>query len=183
MEANQVKHVYCLTMQSQADVPRYSNRDFPPYTFIPGQSPHPTRDPDGHSYGQPHDEQIEFSVEQWQQCDAYLYGIDLFNHDYWWEAHEALEGVWIAAGRTTTTGYFIQGLIQIAVARLKQHQTYTDVARQMAAEGLDKMHPIKGHFLGIDLLKFREDVKEFIAEPGSKKIRINLALDFEQTSD
>ena len=33
--------------------PRYSTRPFPSYRFVPGKSPHPRRDPHGHSYGQP----------------------------------------------------------------------------------------------------------------------------------
>ena len=92
---------------------RYTNRAFPPYSFIPGKSPHPTRDPDGHSYKKMSERLLSFENKQWQSCDAYLYGIDLFNYGYWWEAHEALEVVWIAAGRKTETGLFIQGLIQI----------------------------------------------------------------------
>ncbi len=156
---------------------RYTKVPFPSYTFIPGETPHPTRDPAGHSYGKDHHEQIHFDSSHWQQCESYCYGIDLFNHGYWWEAHEALEAVWIAAGRTTETGYFIQGLIQIAVAQLKQQQGFTDVARNMAAEGLDKMLPLKDVFLGIDTRQFRMDVLEFINDPESRRLRITLTLD------
>ena len=59
----------------------------------------------------------------WYDCESYLYGVDLFNHAYWWEAHEAWEGPWRAAGRQSATGFFLQGLIQISVARLKWSQT------------------------------------------------------------
>ena len=159
---------------------RYTDIPFPPYTFIPGQTPHPTRDPQGHSYGQEHVEHIAFSQEAWEQCQSYLYGIDLFNHDYWWEAHEALEAVWVAAGRTTKTGYFIQGLIQIAVAQLKQHQGYSDVAQRMAADGLDNMHLLSGTFLGIELNELRRQVDRFISEPGNNRISITLSLPYVQ---
>ena len=30
--------------------PRYTNLPLPAYRFVPGKAPHPTRDPDGHSY-------------------------------------------------------------------------------------------------------------------------------------
>ncbi|MFQ5661093.1 MAG: hypothetical protein ACE5GZ_11755 [Gammaproteobacteria bacterium] len=33
--------------------PRYTNRPFPSYRYVPGKAPHPTRDPDGHSYNKP----------------------------------------------------------------------------------------------------------------------------------
>jgi hypothetical protein len=31
--------------------------------------------------------------------DAFLWGLDLFNHYYYWEAHEAWEGLWQVADR------------------------------------------------------------------------------------
>ena len=31
-------------------LPRYTRRPFPAYRFVPGKAPHPTCDPDGHSY-------------------------------------------------------------------------------------------------------------------------------------
>ncbi len=164
-----------MSKQTSA-LPRYSSQAFPPYTFVPGENPHPVRDPEGHSYGQLEHAAVEFDPEHWQDCDEYLYGIDLFNHGYWWEAHEALEGVWIAAGRTTQIGYFIQGLIQVAVALLKQHQTFTDVAQRMAADGLDKMHLINSEFLGIDVPTFKQQVHAFIKAPATTSLLIELNL-------
>ncbi len=159
-----------------APLPRYSSQAFPPYTFVPGENPHPVRDPGGHSFGQLQHDAVEFDPEHWQDCDEYLYGIDLFNHGYWWEAHEALEGVWIAAGRTTPIGYFIQGLIQVAVALLKQHQAFTDVAQRMAADGLDKMHLVNSEFLGIDVPAFKKQVHAFIKAPATTTLVIELNL-------
>ena len=158
------------------ELPRYSSRSFPPYTFVPGENPHPVRDPEGHSYGQFEHDAIQFEPAQWQSCDEYLFGIDLFNYGYWWEAHEALESVWIAAGRTSQTGYFVQGLIQIAVAQLKQKQSFSDVARRMAADGLDKMHLINREFLGIDVTAFKAQVQTFIQSPADHCITITLNL-------
>ena len=83
-----------------------------------------------------------FDPDKWHSCEEYLYGIDLFNHGYWWEAHEALEAVWAAAGRRTKTGFFVQGLIQVAVAHLKKFQGLHDVATRMAQTGLQKMMPV-----------------------------------------
>lgn len=81
--------------------PRYSTRPFPPYRFVPGQTPHPRRHPHGHSYGQAEPNPALFPAEEWQKSDAYLYGIDLYNFAYWWECHEVFEGLWHAAGRET----------------------------------------------------------------------------------
>ncbi len=49
----------------------------------------------------------------------YLYGIDWFNHGYYWEAHEAWEGLWNACGRRGPTGSFLKALIALAAAGLK----------------------------------------------------------------
>ncbi len=157
--------------------PRYTDRPFPSYRFVPGESPHPTRDKDGHSYNKLPVPLAPFDPRDWYKCEEYLYGIDLFNHGYWWEAHEALEAVWVAAGRRTRTGLFIQGLIQIAAAHLKRLQGRHSVATRMAAEGLDKMKQIKGIFLGIDVVAFRHAVNSYFSSDNEKPIIIELIKD------
>ena len=153
---------------------RYTNRTFPPYRYIPGKAPHPVRDPEGHSWNQQPVKLENFTPGLWQQCEMYLYGIDLFNHGYWWEAHEALEAVWVAAGRNTKTGLFIQGLIQIAVAHLKRFQGFEDVAQRMGRDGLDKMKTINGIFLGIDVVSFRQEVLSCFSNTEQLPVSIDL---------
>ncbi len=153
---------------------RYTDRLFPPYCFVPGKSPHPTRDPDGHSWNKQPEPITSFDAGQWQSCAEYLYGIDLFNHGYWWEAHEALEAVWVAAGRQTETGLFIQGLIQVAVAHLKRFQGFNDVAQRMAIDGLDKMKHIKGVYMGVDVDVFRSAVKTYCESDRQPPVIIEL---------
>jgi hypothetical protein len=156
---------------------RYTDRPFPAYRFVSGKTPHPTRDQDGHSYNKPPVQLAPFDPEDWYACEEYLYGIDLFNHGYWWEAHEALEAVWAAAGRRTETGLFIQGLIQIAAAHLKWLQGFHDVAMRMATTGLEKMKHINGIFLGIDVATFRYAVKSYFSDGTEIPVRIVLIKD------
>ena len=154
--------------EAKHNVPRYSDRPFPAYRFVPGKTPHPTRDPHGHSYGVTEVQLGSFDPDDWPACSRYLYGIDLFNYDYWWEAHEAWEAVWRAAGRQSTTGLFIQGLIQIAVARLKLHQGFRAPAQRLAGEGLAKIPRLDGAYLGINVAEFRLEVeRQFFREPPS----------------
>ena len=102
--------------------PRYlPDRPFPPYTYVPGQAPHPIRDPAGHMLGE-EPETPELFVEEWWNCEEYLWGIDLFNHGYYWEAHEAWEGLWHAAGRTGPVADFLKGLIKLAAAGVKARE-------------------------------------------------------------
>jgi hypothetical protein len=94
-------------------------RPLPPYAYLPGRTPHPTRDPGGHSYGAPPETPAPPDPADWRACGDYLYGIDLFNRGYFWEAHEAWEGLWVACGRRGATAAYLQGLINLAAAGFK----------------------------------------------------------------
>ena len=100
---------------------RYApGRTFPAYRFLPGRDPHPTRHPDGHSYtDEPEPPQPYIPAGQWQENEEYLYGVDLYNHGYLWEAHEAWEGLWHPAKGDELLADFLQGLIQCSAASLK----------------------------------------------------------------
>ncbi len=115
-----------------------------------------------------------FDPDNWHSCQEYLYGIDLFNHGYWWEAHEALEAVWVAAGRRTNTGLFVQGLIQVAVAHLKEFQGFHDVATRMAQSGLQKMMPVNQVYLGIEMARFRTAVTAYFLEGNGEPVQVIL---------
>lgn len=127
---------------------RYSPQPFPAYRF-PGQTPHPTRDPGGHSYGHfPPHTVAPLDPAAWASCGEYLYGIDLFNESDYWEAHEAFEGLWVAAGRRTALGLALQGLIQIAVVQLKWRQGHTHAAHKTRGAAATRDHPAHGLCFG-----------------------------------
>ena len=153
---------------------RYSTRRFPAYRFVPGKTPHPTRDRDGHSYNEEPEQVVSFDAKDWNSCELYLYGIDLFNHGFWWEAHEAFEAVWVGAGRHTETGLFIQGLIQIAIAHLKEFQGFQATGKRMAWKGLDKLGRPKDCYLGIDVTIFRSAVKASFSQDPVTPVTIEL---------
>lgn len=98
---------------------RYTQIEFPPYRFIPGENPHPTENPRGHSYGKKEKKLTAFDPMQWQGNAQYLYGVDLYNHGYWWESHEAFEGLWKVAARENISRDYLQGLIKISGAFIK----------------------------------------------------------------
>ena len=155
---------------------RYTNKPFPEYRYKPGETPHPTRDPKGHSYNKSVKELPEFNPKEWSTCKEYLFGIDLFNFSYWWEAHEVLEAVWVAAGRNTDTGLFVQGLIQISAAHLKGWQGYHAAARKLALSGLSKMKDNNGKRLGIDISKLRSDIEEYLSGNCATPVIIELDI-------
>ena len=49
----------------------------------------------------------------------FLLGVDLFNHGYYWEAHEVWEGLWRTIDRSDPRSAFLQGLIHLAAAGVK----------------------------------------------------------------
>ncbi len=98
---------------------RYTERPLPVYRHVPGFTPHPIRDPEGHSYGLPEPELPNLNTEDWRECEHFLFGIDLFNEGYWWECHEVLEGLWHAAGIGSPAAHVLQAVIQCAAAHLK----------------------------------------------------------------
>jgi predicted metal-dependent hydrolase len=141
---------------------------FPPYTFVPGRTPHPVRDPAGHHFDQSPELPPPLDPARWQDDRAYLYGMDLFNHGYYWEAHEEWEGLWRVAGRTGQLADFLKGLIKLAAAGVKVRQgqprgvashatgaadLFRDIARQLGSE-----HTV---YLGLrlrDLIAFAEQI-------------------------
>jgi hypothetical protein len=159
--------------------PRYSRRPFPPYRYLPFQGgnslPHPRTDPAGHSYDSDEEYVAHFTPDDWFDCEPYLYGIDLFNHGYWWEAHDALEAVWLAAGqRSTQCGVFVQGLIQVAVAQLKRVIGATAGAQSLTAAGCEKLAVAQGIFLGIAVAPLIAEAQRCLREGGDAFPQITL---------
>ena len=99
----------------------------PAYAHVPGHTPHPLSNPAGHSYGSAVDIS-PLDPPCWKKNRTYLRGLDLFNHGYYWEAHEAWEGLWKAAEPGATRD-FLKGLIQLAVAGVKRMQGLPDGVR------------------------------------------------------
>lgn len=89
-------------------------RPFPGYAYLPGPLPHPVRHPAGHSY------QVE-GVHPTADIDSeeFTWGCELFNHGYYWEAHEAWEGIWHVADRDSPLRSLLKALILLSAAGVK----------------------------------------------------------------
>jgi hypothetical protein len=95
---------------------------FPPYSFVPGQAPHPHSHPAGHSYGATPESPAPVDPQRWQDSQSFLYALDLFNAQFYWECHEQLEGLWLAAGRKGPVADFLKGFIKLAAAGVKHRE-------------------------------------------------------------
>ncbi len=133
-------------------------RELPPYAYVPGQTPHPTRDRDGHSFGIEPDSPAPPDPENWRSCRDYLYGIDLFNHGFYWEAHEAWEGLWVASGRQGTPATYLQALINLAATGFKARwgsargmRANAGTAARLFRSAAHQLGPQSRHYMGFDV--------------------------------
>lgn len=110
---------------------RVLDRPLPPYTHIPGVTPHPISDPAGHMHGVA---EQHTSVEvPLTASELFLWGRRLFHSGFYWEAHEAWEGLWHALGRTGPRADLVKGLIKLAAAGVKVREHNRDgVQRHLA---------------------------------------------------
>lgn len=158
----------------EPSIPRYTDRALPEYRHLPFQNAHPFLDEDGHSFGEKLLPSESFSTENWQDCEAYLFSIDLFNHGFWWEAHERLKHVSIGAGRESEAGQFVQGVIQVAAALLKHFMGEKVGAETLATLGLGNIQKVKGIYLGIDVETLAGQVEDCLKAGDAKYPRIRL---------
>lgn len=103
----------------------------PPYTHVPGVTPHPISDSKGHSYnsdGLPAD---------WPDELCLKWGQHLFENGYYWEAHEAWEHLWIKLGRHGPEADTIKGLIKLAACGVKCLEANQAGAQRHAKRALD----------------------------------------------
>ena len=140
--------------------PRYTTIALPSYRYVPGAQPHPTADRRGHSYNRPpRFPAASLDGGRWRESPGYLYGCDLYNRGYWWEAHEAWEMIWHLARRSSPERAALQGLIQLANCHLKLYMRRLSAVLRLQqsygahfdrAAGLAEMP-----FLGLDLPAYR----------------------------
>jgi uncharacterized protein len=123
----------------QTAEPRRSDRllpsaDLPQYTYIPGTTtPHPIRDPRGHSHNRKGRPSLPLTPENWADSRTYLLALDYFNNGFYWEAHEEWERLWRVSGPDSTVGRFLRGLIKLAAAGVKVREYSIHGVRRHAA--------------------------------------------------
>lgn len=158
-------------------------REFPPYAFLPGRDPHPTRDPRGHSYSEGGEEPADyFEPERWAENEDYLHGVDLYNHGYLWEAHEAWEGLWHRAKHDALQAEFLQGLIQCAAASLKIPMEQPRGLARLAEIGTGRLERVaragSPTYMGLDVLSFVAAFRAFAGSaPDDPEARPRLELE------
>lgn len=119
---------------SSEPIDRYCpDQPFPAYAYVPGRTPHPQRDADGHGVQLEPARIVAVDPGAWRTSAAYCYGVDLFNAGYPWEAHEAWEDLWRAYPQGAAAAAVLAGLIKLAAAGVKARTgNAAGVARTLA---------------------------------------------------
>lgn len=142
-------------------------RALPPYAFLPGRDPHPTRDPAGHSFGHETPPVTRVAPERWRDNEPYLWGVDLYNQGFLWEAHEAWEGLWHASKGDRIQALFLQALIQCAAAWLKISMEQPRGVERLSVLALEKLAEVRAsagpEYMGLDLDAWCAAVRDFAA--------------------
>ena len=161
---------------------RYASaRAFPSYAYLPGRDPHPTRDARGHSFGGEKMRSPYLPAESWRENEEYLYGVDLYNHGYLWEAHEAWENLWHPAKRDALQAGFLQGLIQCTAASLKIPMEQPRGLEKLAEIGTARLEAVArsagSTFMGLDIPTFVREFREFASSsPSTAELRPRIVL-------
>lgn len=121
--------------QIEGQIPRLlPTVELPSYTHVPGTTtPHPIRDPKGHSYGRRGRPQMGLTADNWAENRVYLLAMDYFNQGYYWEANDEWERLWRVSGQDTPVGHFLKGLVKIAAAGVKVREKSIHGVRRHAA--------------------------------------------------
>src|SRR2546428_106230 len=88
--------------------------------------------------------------------DLLRHGIDLFNRRRFFESHEALEEIWMAARGPERL--FLQALIHFAVGFYHHQRRNQAGAERQLRKGLRKISGYVPAFLGVETEKLRDEV-------------------------
>lgn len=136
---------------------RLTNLPLPAVPFLPGRTARPA------SFEIELDE-AALAPELWRANTTWLFGVDLYNHGFAWEAHEAWETLWLRA-RDPRQRSFVRALVQCAASALKRALGEPSGSQRLAEraclalEGLATELPQR--YMGLEHAAFCADFRTF----------------------
>ncbi len=139
------------------DADSSKDRPLPPFTYIPGGPwPHPNRAKGPTNAEGDTGRVAELPMpEDVAASPLFRRGAQLFDAGYYWEAHEAWEVLWHAAGRRGPTADILRALIKLAAAGIKVREGREGGVRTHARRASECFASARRqggvHQLGLDL--------------------------------
>jgi hypothetical protein len=159
--------------------PRYQPlRALPERAYVPGQGPRPSLEVEDETRGSA---AACLPADRWRQQAEYLWGVDLYNAGFFWEAHEVWEALWRASAHDPEQHSYLQGLIQTAAACLKGVTLNANAARSIGTRALERLDQLRSDrnepYMGLDLVRFCTDFRAFIElDPTATERRPRIVL-------
>ena len=102
--------------------------------------------------------------------DSLQDAIDLFNHQKWYEAHDAFEDLW--NDLVGDERQIIQGILQVSVSQFHLNKGNINGAMILLGEGLGRIRTRVSDDLGIDLFSLCRNLESLL-----DKLHTNIPLD------
>lgn len=96
-----------------------------------------------------------------EQDEKFQEGLERFNSQQFFEAHESWEEIWLAAPEPEKT--FLQGIIQVSAAFHHYQRDNPLGARSLLGEGLRKLDRFPNVHRGLAVGKLRDFVRNWLA--------------------
>jgi predicted metal-dependent hydrolase len=176
-------------MNARPEPPRYlPDTPFPPYSYVPGRHPHPLSDLAGHGHGRDRPPAECPNPEAPFANRPLLHGIDLFNHGYYWEAHEEWEALWHACQRQGPLADFLKGLIKLAAAGVKLRENRPAGVRRHAARAEQLFEASlaaarAGRYCGLDVNRLIEACRQLADPAAADSDRLSIVLELAAPPD
>jgi len=112
---------------------------------------------------------IDSRVPTREEKEVLREGIDLFNQERFWEAHEVLEEIWHPA--TGADRDIIQGLILTAAALVHYQKNEKAVCISILGRAREKLGA-HDHFKGVDIGRLRAGIEQILKDSTPKLLQV-----------
>jgi hypothetical protein len=112
---------------------------------------------------------IESRVPARREEETLREGIDLFNQERFWEAHEVLEEIWHPA--TGVERDIIQGLILTAAALVHYQKNEKAVCISILGRAMEKLGTLD-NFKGLDIKRLRAGIEQILKDNAPKLLQV-----------
>ena len=134
------------------------HRALPEAAYLPGRGAPPRA---------PREPCPPLEAPRWREHELYLWGCDLYEHGFPWEAHEAWEAAW-AATPPGLEHALLAGMIQAAAAAVQARLGRWRGVASLAARARRNLHAAGGPRLcGVDVRGFAAELVAWSARVGA----------------